>query len=72
MMRRETAAFSASHFAPAPRFSRLTLMSNSRFEYVIYIRTTPAKLWSGLIDPESTRQYWVETWQDCAWHVGAS
>jgi uncharacterized protein YndB with AHSA1/START domain len=44
----------------------------SRFTYVIYIRTTPAKLWQALIDPESTRQYWVETWQDCEWKVGAS
>ena len=47
-------------------------MSNSHFEYVIYIRTTPAKLWRALVDPESTRQYWVETWQDCTWQAGAS
>ena len=46
--------------------------ANSRFTYVIYIRTTPAKLWQALIDPESTRQYWVETWQDCEWKPGAS
>jgi uncharacterized protein YndB with AHSA1/START domain len=44
----------------------------SRFEYVIYIRTTPDRLWRALIEPESTRQYWVETWQDCDWKVGAS
>ena len=43
----------------------------SRFEYVIYIRTTPAKLWRALVDPESTRQYWVETWQECEWKVGS-
>jgi uncharacterized protein YndB with AHSA1/START domain len=47
-------------------------MSESRFVYVIYIRTTPAKLWQALIDPEFTRQYWVETWQDCEWQPGAS
>jgi len=47
-------------------------MSESRFVYVIYIRTTPAKLWQALIDPEFTRQYWVETWQDCEWKPGAS
>src|SRR3954465_11451887 len=47
-------------------------MAQSRFVYVIYIRTTPAKLWNALIDPEFTRQYWVETWQDCEWEVGAS
>ena len=27
-------------------------MSEARFVYVIYIHTTPEKLWSALIDPE--------------------
>ena len=30
-------------------------MANSRFAYVIYIRTTPEKLWRALIEPEFTR-----------------
>jgi uncharacterized protein YndB with AHSA1/START domain len=47
-------------------------MADSRFVYVTYIRTTPEKLWEALIGPELTRQYWVETWQDCEWKVGAS
>jgi uncharacterized protein YndB with AHSA1/START domain len=47
-------------------------MADSRFVYVTYIRTTPEKLWQALIDPEFTRQYWVETWQDCGWKVGSS
>jgi uncharacterized protein YndB with AHSA1/START domain len=47
-------------------------MAESRFVYVTYIRTTPEKLWQALIDPEFTRQYWVETWQDCSWEPGAS
>jgi uncharacterized protein YndB with AHSA1/START domain len=47
-------------------------MAEPRFVYVIYIRTTPAKLWQALIDPEFTRQYWVETWQDCQWKPGAA
>jgi uncharacterized protein YndB with AHSA1/START domain len=47
-------------------------MSKSTFVYVTYIRTTPENLWQALIDPEFTRQYWVETWQDCAWTKGAS
>jgi uncharacterized protein YndB with AHSA1/START domain len=38
-------------------------MADSRFVYVIYIRTTPEKLWQALIDPEFTRQFWVGTWQ---------
>ena len=45
-------------------------MADSRFVYVTYIRTTPEKLWQALIDPEFTRQYWCETWQDCEWKPG--
>lgn len=47
-------------------------MVNSRFVYVTYIRTTPDKLWRALIDPEFTRKYWCETWQECEWKVGSS
>jgi uncharacterized protein YndB with AHSA1/START domain len=47
-------------------------VAESRFVYVTYIRTTPTKLWEALIDPEFTRQYWAETWQDCQWMPGAS
>ena len=47
-------------------------MAESRFVYVIYIRTTPEKLWQALIDPEFTRQYWCETHQESEWKPGAS
>ena len=47
-------------------------MAGSKFVYVTYIRTTPEKLWNALIDPEFTRQYWVDTWQDSDWKVGSS
>jgi uncharacterized protein YndB with AHSA1/START domain len=47
-------------------------MASSRFVYVTYIRTTPEKLWHALTDPEFTRRYWSETWQDSAWQPGAS
>jgi uncharacterized protein YndB with AHSA1/START domain len=47
-------------------------MTDSRFVYVTYIRTTPEKLWKALIDPELTRRYWVETWQDSDWQPGSS
>jgi uncharacterized protein YndB with AHSA1/START domain len=47
-------------------------MGDSRFAYVTYIRTTPEKLWRALLDPEFTRQFWCETWQDCEWKPGAS
>lgn len=47
-------------------------MAESRFVYVTYIRTTPEKLWRALLEPEFTRQFWCETWQDCEWKRGAS
>ena len=46
-------------------------MAESRFVYVTYIRTTPAKLWLALIDPKFTRQYWCETRIESDWKVGA-
>jgi uncharacterized protein YndB with AHSA1/START domain len=46
-------------------------MAESRFVYVTYIRTTPQKLWQALIEPEFTRRYWVETWQESEWKPGA-
>jgi uncharacterized protein YndB with AHSA1/START domain len=47
-------------------------MAESRFVYVTYIRTTPEKLWLALIDPEFTRRYWCETYQESEWKPGAS
>jgi uncharacterized protein YndB with AHSA1/START domain len=47
-------------------------MAESRFVYVTYIRTTPEKLWRALLEPEFTRQYWGETWQESEWKPGAS
>jgi uncharacterized protein YndB with AHSA1/START domain len=46
-------------------------MSETRFVYVTYIRTTPLKLWRALLDPEFTRQYWFETRHDCEWVAGS-
>jgi uncharacterized protein YndB with AHSA1/START domain len=46
--------------------------AGSSFVYVIYIRTTPERLWRALTAPEFTRQFWCETVQDCEWKVGAS
>ena len=47
-------------------------MADSRFVYVIYIRTTREMLWEALIEPSLTREYWAETWQDCTWKKGAT
>src|SRR5271157_642670 len=47
-------------------------MANSRFVYVTYIRTTPEKLWQALTDPEFTRRFWLECWQESEWKTGTS
>ena len=46
-------------------------MTGSRFVYVTYIRTTPEKLWAALTQPEFTRAYWAETWQESDWTSGS-
>ena len=43
----------------------------SKFVYVTYIRTTPAKLWDALLKPEFTKQYWFGVVLDSDWKVGS-
>jgi uncharacterized protein YndB with AHSA1/START domain len=43
----------------------------SRFVYVTYIRTTPAKLWQALTEPQFTERYWFGARQECDWKVGS-
>ncbi len=33
-------------------------MDKPRFVYVTYIATTPEKVWTAIIDPETARRYW--------------
>jgi uncharacterized protein YndB with AHSA1/START domain len=47
-------------------------MAKSEFVYVTFIRTTPEKLWRALIEPEFTRQFWMDTTQESEWKPGAS
>jgi uncharacterized protein YndB with AHSA1/START domain len=43
----------------------------STFVYVTYIRTTPARLWSALTDPEFMAQYWFGAHIESDWKVGS-
>lgn len=45
--------------------------NRSQFVYVIYIRTTPAKLWQALTEPKFMRQYWFDTIVECGWTKGS-
>ncbi len=44
--------------------------AQSRFVYVVYIRTTPEKLWVALTAPEYTRQYWFGVEAISDWTAG--
>lgn len=50
----------------------MTLMAESQFVYVTYIRSTPEKLWRALTEPELTRRYWMAATQESEWKPGAS
>jgi len=47
-------------------------MARSRFVYVIYIRTTPEKLWRALTTPKFNRQFFYGTTQESRWKKGAT
>ena len=47
-------------------------MAKSTFVYVIYIRTTPEKLWSALTDGEFMKQYWFGMRGESEWTAGSS
>ena len=46
-------------------------MTGSKFVYVIYIRTTPEKLWSALTTPEFIKKYWLDATHVTDWKVGS-
>ena len=45
--------------------------NGSHFVYVTFIRTTPAKLWEALTEPQLIRQYWFNTTTECGWKKGS-
>ena len=47
-------------------------MPKSTFVYVTYIRTTPEKLWTALIDPEFQKQYWFGVHCESEWTAGSA
>ena len=46
-------------------------MSRSTFVYVTFIRTTPAKLWEALTDPQFICQYWFGMTIESGWTKGS-
>jgi len=50
----------------------LTISAGSSFLYVTYIRTTPERLWSALMDPDFARQYWRGAHPEADWRLGGA
>jgi len=46
-------------------------MNKSEFVYVIYIRTTPERLWSALTNPDFMKQYWFGMHFETDWKTGS-
>ncbi|MGH6888067.1 MAG: SRPBCC family protein [Rhizomicrobium sp.] len=46
--------------------------AESRFVYVTYIKTTPARLWSALTDAEFAKQYWNGICIQAEWKKGGA
>ena len=50
----------------------MTEAGKSRFVYVIYIRTTPERLWAALTSQEFAQQYWRGAYPEADWKAGGS
>lgn len=48
------------------------IMNKSEFVYVVYIRTTPERLWSALTSPEFMKQYWFGAHFETDWKSGSA
>jgi uncharacterized protein YndB with AHSA1/START domain len=47
------------------------MMNKSEFVYVVYIRTTPERLWSALTSADFMKQYWFGTHFQTDWKSGS-
>jgi uncharacterized protein YndB with AHSA1/START domain len=47
-------------------------MSKPEFVYVIYIQSTPEKIWQALIDPEMTKEFWGRHRNQSDWKIGSA
>jgi uncharacterized protein YndB with AHSA1/START domain len=48
------------------------MMNKSEFVYVVYIRTTPERLWSALTSPDFMKQYWFGMHLQTDWKSGSA
>lgn len=49
----------------------MTTANTSTFVYVTFIRTTPERLWSALLEPDFMKQYWFGMYIATDWKVGS-
>ncbi len=48
------------------------MTSKPSFVYVVYIQTSPEKVYDALLDPELTKLFWGRARNVSDWHVGSS
>jgi uncharacterized protein YndB with AHSA1/START domain len=48
------------------------MMNRSEFVYVVYIRTTPERLWLALTSPDFMKQYWFGMYFETDWQSGSA
>ena len=46
--------------------------TGSQFVYITYIRATPQKVWSALIEPKFLKQYWMGALPEAEWKLGGA
>ena len=46
----------------------MAMINNSKFIYIIYIRTTPERVWAAITNPHLTKQFWghenISDWKE--------
>lgn len=47
-------------------------MSKPEFVYVVYIHSTPEKIWQALLDPEMTKEFWGRHRNSSDWKPGSA
>ncbi len=50
----------------------MTSQTESRFVYVTYIKTTTARLWAALVDPDMAVKYWMGARPEAQWKAGGA
>jgi hypothetical protein len=70
---RRAAGLAMFVFAPLKLLSASarSVRNGSSFSYLIYVRATPVRVWSALLDPEMQKRIWLGHFLESKWQAGA-